>query len=119
MKSREDLANLANALGAIPVWGCIRGSAMDSAGVKYGDVILSVNGQPTHDGETYMSARLLRKDGMSLSVFRDGTVHNLDVEFTSIAGIDVASLHDLAKSLIDSGIIVKVDSGEPDKKTLN
>lgn len=46
MTNHEDFASHAAILGGVPVWGTIRGSAADCAGLKGGDILLRVNGVP-------------------------------------------------------------------------
>ena len=79
MQSRRQLAQLAAALGGIPIWSCLPGSAAARLGVRYGDVILSVNGRPTPNVDAYIAARNVRRDGFSVVVFRDGREHTLEV----------------------------------------
>jgi len=79
MQSRRQLAQLATALGGIPIWSCLPGSAAARLGVRYGDVILSVNGRPTPTVSAYVEARNVRRDGLSVVVFRDGREHTLEV----------------------------------------
>lgn len=47
--------------------------------MRYGDVVLSVNGRPTPDVEAYVEARNARSDGLTVVVFRDGREHTLEV----------------------------------------
>lgn len=49
--------------------------------VRYGDVVLAVNGVPTKDVGEYMAAKRLRADGYDLRLFRDGTEFSLYVPF--------------------------------------
>lgn len=49
MINSEDFAARAAVLGGVPVWGTVRGSAADSAGLKGGDIILRINGVPGAD----------------------------------------------------------------------
>lgn len=46
MAIHEDFASHAAILGGIPVWGTVRGSAADCAGLRGGDIVLRVNGVP-------------------------------------------------------------------------
>lgn len=85
MQSRNQLAELATALGGIPVWGCLPGSQAQRAGVRYGDVILTVNGVPTANVEEYVSARALDEDAIALVVFREGRELTLSVPLSATA----------------------------------
>jgi len=46
MLDNEDFASRAAILGGVPVWGAVRGSAADSAGLRGRDILLRVNGVP-------------------------------------------------------------------------
>ena len=72
MMNREQLAKLAESLGGIPVWGVLPGSASQRCGVRYGDVIISVNGIKTSNADEYVEARNARRDGADVVIFRDG-----------------------------------------------
>lgn len=72
MVNREQLAKLAESLGGIPVWGVLPGSASQRCGVRYGDIIISVNGIKTSNAEEYVEARSARRDGADVVIFRDG-----------------------------------------------
>jgi C-terminal processing protease CtpA/Prc len=79
MLSRSQLNQLAETLRGIPVWGCLPGSQAQRAGVRYGDILLSVNGVPTSDVGEYVRARALRKGGVQLVIFRDGVELSLEL----------------------------------------
>lgn len=102
--SREQLSKLAETLQGIPVWGCLPGSQGRNAGIRYGDVVLSVNGQRTSDAAAYLAARELRSDGATLVVFRNGTTHTLQLRFET-AGADEQRLRDVAQSLVESRLL--------------
>ena len=72
MLSSEQLTRLATALGGLPVLGCRPGSPAARAGVRYGDVLLAVNGTPTPDWQTYIEARAQRDKAMQIAIFRGG-----------------------------------------------
>jgi S1-C subfamily serine protease len=63
MKSRKEVETLADALGGMPVWGVLDGSVAARAGIRYGDVVLEVNGLKTPDARAFLEARDLRQDG--------------------------------------------------------
>jgi S1-C subfamily serine protease len=72
MMSRKKLAEIAEVVRGVPVWGCLPGSTAAEAGVRYGDIVVSVNGMPTPTVVEYLEARKLRTDGFDLVLFRDG-----------------------------------------------
>ena len=53
--------------------GTLSGTPAARAGIRYGDVLLSVNGRRTRTVQDYVEAKALRGDGMALVVFRSGT----------------------------------------------
>ena len=59
MISRKQLEEMAATVQGIPVWGCLPGSTAAEAGVRYGDIVLGVNGMPTPGIDEYLAARKL------------------------------------------------------------
>ena len=74
MISADVLAKLAGRLGGLPVLGCRPNSPAALAGIRYGDILLSVNGQPTPDWASYIEARGQSAGVMVVEVFRGGEV---------------------------------------------
>jgi S1-C subfamily serine protease len=68
----EDVVRLAVRLNGVPVLGCRAGSPAARAGVRYGDILLSVNHMPTPDWASYIEARGLDRARMRIEVFRGG-----------------------------------------------
>ena len=81
MTPKRTLFQLAKTLGGLPVLGCLMGGPAASAGVRYGDVLLSVNGQKTRSFADYVEAKALRQDGMRVTIFRDGREVDLELAF--------------------------------------
>ncbi|NUP06593.1 MAG: PDZ domain-containing protein [Polyangiaceae bacterium] len=73
MIGKASLFALAKALEGIPVLGALSGSPAARAGIRYGDVLLAVNGKRTRTVGDYVEAKALRSDGMEIVVFRTGT----------------------------------------------
>lgn len=90
MLSSEQLTKLATALGGLPVLGCKPGSPAARAGIRYGDVLLSVNGIPTPDWATYVEARQARQAAMQVEIFRGGEELTIDLAFDATP-IDTAA----------------------------
>ncbi|MBN9167733.1 MAG: PDZ domain-containing protein, partial [Myxococcales bacterium] len=72
MIGRKSLFALAKALEGLPVLGTLEGTPAARAGVRYGDILISVNGRRTRTMEDYVEAKSLREDGMEIVVFRAG-----------------------------------------------
>lgn len=81
MISKNDLRSIAKTLGGMPVLGCLTGSAADRAGIRYGDVLLEVNGVAVNDAASYVKAKDTRSDGMTAVVFRAGQKVTFDVVY--------------------------------------
>ena len=84
---------LAKALEGVPILGTLSGSPAAKAGLRYGDVLLSVNGRRTRNVMDFIEAKALRQEGMQVVVFRGGaeTTEELTYEARS-APIDPAAL---------------------------
>ena len=73
MLTPADLSRLATALGGLPILGCLEGSPAERAGIRYGDILLSVNGMPTASWTDFFQARRRSAGQISVRVFRQGT----------------------------------------------
>ncbi len=89
MIAKSSVFALAKALEGIPVLGSLSGTPAARAGIRYGDILISVNGVRTRTIQDYVDAKALRAEGMDVVVFRSGTesmqhlvyeepAHNLD-----------------------------------------
>jgi S1-C subfamily serine protease len=87
MLSKAKLEQLAKVLEGIPVLGCLEGSPGERAGIRYGDVVLSVNGVKTSDMDLYLMARELRSDGAEIVVFRDGVEIVIELVFENPSSV--------------------------------
>lgn len=81
MITADHLRRLADSLNGVPVLGALPGSTSYEAGIRYGDIILQVNGQLTPTPADYLEAKKLREDGFDLVVFRDGSTFEVYVPF--------------------------------------
>jgi S1-C subfamily serine protease len=87
-----DLGELARTLGGLPVHGCLPGSPAERAGVRFGDVLLSVDGQPTPTWDAYLEARHHSGPSIRLRLFRDGVEFEVDVELDRSARFDTSAV---------------------------
>lgn len=93
MIAKSQLFQLAKALDGLPVLGCLQGTPAALAGVRYGDILLSVNGRRTRSFGDYIEAKALRSDGMTVVIFRAGEEQPIELEYNSNrAPIDPAEL---------------------------
>lgn len=81
MISREQLGQMANALGGIPILGCLPQSAAKQAGLRYGDIVLLVNGRPTANANDFVEARKLCEGRARVVIFRDGISLAIELKF--------------------------------------
>ena len=76
----SELSRLAVTLGGVPILGCLQGSPADRAGVRYGDIMLSINGIPTPSWADFFQARRRCEGPMLVRLFRDGRELDITVE---------------------------------------
>jgi PDZ domain len=115
MMSRKQLEEIAEAVRGVPVWGCLPGSTAAEAGVRYGDIVLSVNGVDTPSIAEYLAARELRSDGFTLRLFRAGEELTVFVPFR----VPSEPLAVMARQVADGRYVDASgdDLGEPEPKS--
>jgi len=111
MIQRKQLEEIAATVQGVPVWGCLPGSTAAEAGVRYGDIVLAVNGIPTPTIVEYLEGRKLRSDGFDLRIFRDGIELNVFVPFRAPAEPMAA----LAAQIADGRYVSSGDFSTPPK----
>jgi predicted metalloprotease with PDZ domain len=72
MQPLPQILDVARLLRGIPLLGCAPGSPSFEAGFRYGDILLSINDQPTEDVRTYLLARSDAGRPVRAVVFRLG-----------------------------------------------
>ena len=93
MIARRSLFALAKALEGLPVLGALEGTPAARAGVRYGDILLSVNGMRTRSVADYVEAKNLRSEGMEIVVFRAGEERASELTYDEPAkSVDTAAL---------------------------
>jgi S1-C subfamily serine protease len=83
MLSPSDLARLATALGGLPILGCLAGSPAQDAGIRYGDILLSLDGMPTSSWDEFLVARNQAGRVIVVRVFRQGQELDVALELRS------------------------------------
>ncbi|MGC4095069.1 MAG: PDZ domain-containing protein [Polyangiaceae bacterium] len=74
------LERLAKLLGGIPVWEVFPESDAEQAGVRFGDIILRVNGTKTPTFEKFLAAGEQHLDALEFEVFRNGKLLHLSTK---------------------------------------
>lgn len=74
------LERLAKILGGIPVWEVYADSGAAAAGVRFGDIILRVNGKATPTFEKFLAVGEAHLPNLEFEVFRDGRTLRLSSE---------------------------------------
>lgn len=87
MITRQNLSQLAGTLGGLPVYGCLPGSPADRAGVRYGDVLLGVDGYDTPSWDAYLAARENSGPKIRLRLFRDGSEFEIEIALETRKGL--------------------------------
>jgi S1-C subfamily serine protease len=74
MQHPEALTKVANSLRGLPILGCSSGSPAARAGLRYGDIVLSVDGAPTPSWFAFFEASgRAAACVLRLRVFRHGS----------------------------------------------
>jgi len=92
MIPKKSLYAMAKALEGVPVLGSLAGSPAARAGIRYGDILLMVNGVRTTTVLEYIQARALRDDGMDVVVFRAGEEHHSALVYDAGSRLDPMTL---------------------------
>jgi len=114
MISRKQLEEIAATVRGVPIFGCLPRSTADAAGVRYGDIVMCVNGVRTHGLDEYLAARALRDDGIELRILRGGQELELFVPFQAPED----DLETFAGKIAEGRYLGKSDVPESDTKGL-
>lgn len=104
MIPKKHVFALAKALEGLPLLGTLEGTPAARAGVRYGDVLISVNGVRTKEVTDYVEAKNLRSDGMEIVIFRDGVNRTFELVFDRPAKeVDTSALLDIIREMRIAG----------------
>lgn len=92
MIPKRSLFQLAAALEGVAIVGVLPGSPSARAGIRYGDVLLEVNGQRVRSFEDYVVAKALREGGMDVVVFRSGSERIERLEYDPSSAPDLEAV---------------------------
>jgi S1-C subfamily serine protease len=107
----SELSRLATVLGGVPIPGCLEGSPAARAGIRYGDVVLSINGVPTASWTDFFQARRRRNSHVvTARVFRQGTEFEVTLELPAQTR---SPRHVLEQTQRRSAPALAADSSEP------
>lgn len=81
MIPKQSLFELAKALEGLPVVGAVSGTPAARAGVRYGDVLISVNGRRTRTLQDYVEAKELLDGRMEIVLFRLGEERVIELTY--------------------------------------
>lgn len=115
MIAREALEALAEALEGIPVLGCLEGSPVAAAGVRYGDILVAVNGLRTKSWQDFADAKSLRTDGMEITIFRDGEEKTLEIVYKTSTRSAASILAECMQSRVVPALDEDDTEGTPSK----
>jgi S1-C subfamily serine protease len=76
VQSRDELFKMAETLGGMVVLDCAPNGPAAGAGIRYGDILLMVNGKPTPNVLAYLEAIEITRD-VEVQIFRDGETRTL------------------------------------------
>lgn len=76
--SAKVIEEIAKIYRGMPLLSCLPNSPAQRAGLRWGDIVLSVNGIPTPDASSFVRAREARKGAALVRFVRDG--HEQEVE---------------------------------------
>lgn len=98
MLTPAELARLASALGGLPILGCLSGSPAEDAGMRYGDILLSLDGLPTSSWDEFLRARNQAGRSIVVRVFRQGQELDMALELRASDKTPEQVLEELRKS---------------------
>lgn len=118
MQSRQNLGKLASTLEGIPIWGCLPGSVAKKSGIRYGDVLLSMNGRRTRNVDDYIKAREINNKEAAVVVFRNGVECSVRLVFGNTTTPSEDQLRQVAAELSEGRMVPSATSTASEKPRL-
>lgn len=82
MLNPVELTRLAHSLNGLPIMGCSSGSPAARAGLRYGDIVLSLDDVPTPSWSAFLRASGPRGRSARMRVFRQGATVELELSLS-------------------------------------
>lgn len=79
--SAETISEMAKIYQGLPFIASLPGSPAEKAGLRWGDIVLAVNGVPTPDPSAFVRARTQRTDGATIRFVRDGVENEVELQW--------------------------------------
>lgn len=114
MQNRAALSKLAEALGGLPILGCLEGSPADEAGVRYGDVLLAIDGMATRTWDDFLQARAKSQGRFLARIFRDGAEFEIEVPLKPATKSPLETLLELVDQRLGGDGGAEVNGGKND-----
>jgi S1-C subfamily serine protease len=77
--SQQVVAKIAKIYGGMPLVACLPDSPAARAGLRWGDIVVAVNGLPTPDAEAFAKARAAREGSALVRFVRDGREQEVEL----------------------------------------
>ena len=81
LTSAANIAEMAKIYQGMPYVSSLPGSPAEKAGLRWGDIVLSVNGVPTPDASAFIAARTKRDNGATIRFVRHGVENEVELSW--------------------------------------
>jgi S1-C subfamily serine protease len=77
--NQDVVAKIAKIYGGMPLIACLPDSPAARAGLRWGDIVVAVNGLPTPDPDSFATARAAREGAAVVRFVRDGREQEVEL----------------------------------------